>query len=327
MKEVKVILFGTGALSKFLTEHIREQIKIVAYLITGIGEMINGIPAVSLEQLREMEYDYIVVAFGNTIRGIEILEKAGVPKDKIVGYAYTGMLYEENLFQEECGRIIQEKLCSEKIPELFNVPEKEYFVCGMNVPENRDVIKRDFVREQTLAFLAEEINRRNIKGSVAEIGVSQGEFAQKINLLFPNRKLYLFDTFEGLSAKDKDKALEMGWGEKIYALTEKGTPVEEVLQSMPYRETCVVKKGYFPESFDLEEDLAFVSLDIDFYDSIRRGLEIIYPHLSRGGYIMVHDFHNLSFTETRNAVLDFCEEKNVAYVPIPDVGGTVVIVK
>lgn len=307
--------------------HLREQKKIVAYLVNEASENINGIPVISLEKVREMEYDYIVVAFGNTIKGVEILEKAGVPKDKIIGYAYTGMSYEDNLIQKECDKIVLEKLRNEKIPELFDISKKEYFVCGMNVPENRDVIKRDFVREQTLAFLAEEINRRNIEGSVAEIGVSQGEFAQKINLLFSDRKLYLFDTFEGLDAKDKNKALEMGWGEKQYALAERGMPVEEVLQSMPSRENCIVKKGYFPESFDVEESLAFVSLDIDFYDSIKRGLEIIYPHLSRGGYIMVHDFHNLSFTETKKAVLDFCEENSVAYVPIPDVGGTVVIVK
>lgn len=327
MEEIRVVLFGTGALSKFLTEHLSEKTKIVAYLVTGNGNSINGVPIISLEKLQEIEYDYIVVAFGNTVKGIGILEKAGVEKDKIVGFAYAGLSYEESLIQKECSRFVREKLRNKKIPELFNIPTKEYFVCGMNVLENRDVIKKDFVREQTLAFLAEEINRRNIKGNVAEIGVSQGEFAWKINLLFPNRKLYLFDTFEGLSSEDRKKALEMGWGEKQYALGEKGTPIEEVLQIMPHRETCILKKGYFPESFDLEEELAFVSLDIDFYDSTKRGLEVIYPYLSKGGYIMVHDYHNLTFTENRDAVIEFCEEYGVAYVPIPDVGGTVVIVK
>ncbi|MCM1560737.1 MAG: TylF/MycF family methyltransferase [Butyrivibrio sp.] len=327
MQKIRVILFGTGALSKFLTEHLREQAEIVAYLVTGTNEYINGKPTISLEKIHEMEYDYIVVAFGNTIKGIEILERAEVPKEKIVGYAYTGLSYEENLIQKECDRTMREKLRSEKIPEIFDIPSKEYFLCGMNVQENRDIIQRDFVREQTLAFLAEEINRRNIKGNVAEIGVSSGEFAQKINQLFPDRKLYLFDTFEGLHAKDKDKALEMGWGERQYALAEKGTPIEEVLQNMPYREKCIVKKGYFPESFDLEDEFAFVSLDIDFYGSTRSGLEVIYPRLNKGGYLMVHDFHNLSYTETRNAVIDFCDANGVAYVPIPDVGGTVVIVK
>lgn len=327
MDEIRVVLFGTGALSKFLTGHLKEQTKIVAYLVTETNEDINGIPTISLEKLQKIEYDYIVVAFGNTIKGIEILEKANVPKHKIVGYAYTGMPYEESLLQKECNNFVREKLCNTKIPDLFDIPPKEYFVCGMNVLENRDIIEKDFVREQTLSFLAEEINRRNIKGSVAEIGVSRGEFAQKINALFPNRKLYLFDTFDGLSTKDRNKALKLGWGERQYAIGEKGKPIDEILQSMPYREKCIVKKGYFPNSFDLNEDFAFVSLDIDFYNSVKKGLEFIYPYLSKGGYIMVHDFHNLLFTETRDAVIDFCEKNNVSYVPIPDIAGTVVIVK
>lgn len=331
MEEVRIVLFGVGALSKFLTEHLRERTKIVAYLVTEmkkyIDEHINGVPVILLNSLQEVKYDYVVVAFGNTIKGIEILEKAGVPKEKIIGYAHSGMSYEESFIQKECSRLVQKTLCNEKIPVLFDIPAKDYFVCGMNVLENKNVIHRDFVREQTLSFLAEEINRRGIKGSVAEIGVSKGEFAQKINLLFPDRNLYLFDTFEGISSEDKSRALEMGWGEKQYALDEKGTPVEEVLQIMPCKEKCIVKKGYFPESFDLEEELAFVSLDIDFYDSINSGLEKIYPYLSKGGYIMVHDFHNLAFPESRDAVLDFCERNNVAYVPIPDAGGSVVIVK
>lgn len=327
MGEIRIVLFGAGALGKFLTGHIKENIKIVAYLVTGITGDVNGIPVISLGQLQDMEYDYIVVAFGNTIKGIEILEKANVPKRKIVGYAYSGLTYEESFLQKECSRLIHEKLCDEKITELFNIPIKEYFLCGMNVLENKDVIKRDFVREQTLSFLAEEIHRKNVQGSVAEIGVSKGEFARKINFLFPDRNLYLFDTYEGLSEKDKAKAIELGWGEKQYALDETGVPFEEVLQDMPYREKCIVKKGYFPDTFDLEDMFSFVSLDIDFYDTTKRGLEVIYPCLSKGGYIMVHDFNNLSYVECRNAVIDFCEENKVAYVPIPDAGGTVVITK
>ena len=99
MKEIRVVLFGTGALSKFLTEHLRERIRIAAYLVTGTSEDINGVPTISLEKLDEVEYDYIVVAFGNTAKGIGILEKAGVPKEKNVGYAYTGLTYEESRIQ------------------------------------------------------------------------------------------------------------------------------------------------------------------------------------------------------------------------------------
>ena len=42
---------------------------------------------------------------------------------------------------------------------------------------------------------------------------------------------------------------------------------------------------------------------------------------------MVHDYNNLAFKETKNAVTEFCDEHHVACVPIPDVAGTVVLVK
>lgn len=46
------------------------------------------------------------------------------------------------------------------------------------------------------------IHEKNILGSVAEAGVFQGEFASVINSSFPEKILYLFDTFEGFDARD-----------------------------------------------------------------------------------------------------------------------------
>lgn len=327
MEKKRIVLFGTGALSKFLTEHIGENAEIVAYLRSDAEGSIDGKPILSIDQLQDVVYDYVVVAFGNTPRGIELLKNAGVPENKIVGYAYSGMTYENSLLQRQCEQFAAGMICGEKIPELFDVAQKRYFVCGMNVPESYDVIEQDYVREQTLAFLAEEIHRKDVKGSVAEIGVSSGAFARKINALFPDRKLYLFDTYEGLPAKDKDKAFALGWGERQYALDEHGTPPEQVLACMPYREMCEIKKGCFPETFDVKEPFAFVSLDVDFYDTVSSGLAMIYPLLSKGGYLMVHDYHNLSYVETKAAVIKFCDENGVAYVPIPDAGGSVILTK
>lgn len=327
MNEKRIVIFGMGALSKMLTVHAKKNTRIVAYLLTGTSGEVDGVPIISLKDLTRVEFDYIVVAFGNTAKGIDILVEAGVQRNKIVGYACSGMTYEDNFLQQELDHTAHEILQDEKIPELFDIPQKRFFLCSMNVLEDREVIKKDFVREQTLAFLAEEIYRRKVEGSVAEIGVSSGEFAQKINALFPDRKLYLFDTYEGLIPAEKKKAIALGWGERQYALDEKGTPTEEVLQNMPYANNCIIKKGYFPDTFDIQEKFAFLSLDIDFYESIKRGLEMIYPHLSKGGYIMVHDFHNLSYVESREAIINFCDENGVSYVPIPDTGGSVVIVK
>lgn len=327
MKKIRIVLFGTGAISKFLTQHVKKDVEIVAYLLNEGGGMINGKPIVSLNQLQSLCFDYVVVSFGNTPKGIELLKEVNIPESKIVGYAYTGLTYENSSIKKICDQLIRDKIKNERTEELFQLPPKKYFLCGMNVPETQQIIEKDYVREQTLALLAEEINRKSIDGCVAEVGVSDGSFARKINYLFADRKLYLFDTFDGLPKKDKQKAIGLGWGEMQYALEEKGTPVEQVLDRMPNRDMCIIKKGCFPETFDVQDKFAFISLDVDFYDTVKNSLEKIYPYLSEGGYIMVHDYHNLSYTETKNAVMEFCDENQVAYVPIPDAGGSVVLVK
>ena len=49
----------------------------------------------------------------------------------------------------------------------------------------------------------------------------------------------------------------------------KNTNVGVVLERMEYIENVVIKQGFFPESLDgLEEQFAFVSLDVDFEESI-----------------------------------------------------------
>ena len=327
MERKRIVIFGTGSISKFLTEHRQSETEIIAYMTSNGDDNIEGKVVISMDQLKQIEYDYVVVAFGNTPKGIEMLKRANVPLEKIVGYAYSGADYEHNLLQQECDRLVHKNLADEKIPELFNLPQKKYYVCGMNIQENQNIISRDYVREQTLSLLAEEIIRKHVRGDVAEIGVSQGILARKINTLFPDRKLYLFDTYDGLPKEDQKRAIKQGWGEKLYAIDEKGTSAEEVLATMPYRNQCVIKQGKFPDTFDLQGKFALESLDLDFYESTKKGLENLYPHLSIGGYIMVHDYNNIAFAETKNAVIEFCEENYVACVPIPDTAGTLILVK
>ncbi|MDR3334041.1 MAG: TylF/MycF family methyltransferase [Treponema sp.] len=55
----------------------------------------------------------------------------------------------------------------------------------------------DHVRHSSLRLITEEIRERNIEGAVAELGVFKGDFAKRLNIAFPDRKLYLFDTFDG----------------------------------------------------------------------------------------------------------------------------------
>jgi O-methyltransferase len=60
----------------------------------------------------------------------------------------------------------------------------------------------DYFRVSSLELVAYEIYSNNVKGNVAELGVFRGDFAKHINVAFPDRKLYLFDTFDGFNEKD-----------------------------------------------------------------------------------------------------------------------------
>lgn len=187
-------------------------------------------------------------------------------------------------------------------------------------------ISFDFVRYTTLELCYEEIILKNIKGNVAELGVYKGEFSKKLNQLFSDRKIYLFDTFEGFDDKDIhiEKEQKFSDGKQDFS----DTSIDLVMQKMTYPENCIIKKGFFPETAEgINDRFCFVSLDTDLYEPIYQGLLFFYPKLEKGGYIFVHDFNNDGYKGTRHAVTKFCTENNISYVPIPDNSGTVIITK
>ena len=57
-------------------------------------------------------------------------------------------------------------------------------------------------RNRFLQCFSEIVYDRRSSGNVAEGGVFEGYFAKRINAAFPDRKLYLFDTFEGFDNRD-----------------------------------------------------------------------------------------------------------------------------
>jgi len=97
----------------------------------------------------------------------------------------------------------------------------------------------DYVRHSSLELVAREIYDNNIKGAVAELGVYQGDFSKYINQIFPGKKLYLFDTFEGFSEKELqiDKSKRLDHPEDDF----KNTSVNLVLNKMKYKENCIIR--------------------------------------------------------------------------------------
>ena len=181
----------------------------------------------------------------------------------------------------------------------------------------------DHVRLSALELCAHEIITRNVSGSIAEVGVYQGEFAAQMHGLFSDRKFYLFDTFDGFDSKQVTADREK------YGLDHdrdfSNTSIESVLSKMKHPNRCVVKKGLFPATADDVEDVfCFVSLDADLFDPIYDGLRWFWPRLSKGGYIFVHDYNNARFPGAAAAISRFAEENSLPFFPLPDVWGSAV---
>ena len=145
-----------------------------------------------------------------------------------------------------------------------------------------EIITTDPTRVQSLNLLAREIIEREVMGEIAELGVYRGEFARRISSLFPDRRFYLFDTFEGFDSRDLVLSLEQDLKTDFGDFSR--VSVRTVLSKIPYPLQCVVKKGYFPESLEgLEETFSFVSIDTDLFKPTYEGLRYFYPRLSPGG--------------------------------------------
>lgn len=205
--------------------------------------------------------------------------------------------------------------------------QEQYSGCIQSIQDYRE---RQDIRLSALRLLAAEIDNRHIKGAVAELGVYQGAFAAELNRLFPERQIYLFDTFEGFKERDLELEPE-NCGRKARKGDFSDTSIELVRKVLPRPEQAVFVPGYFPDSIRILEkdpgEFALVSLDTDLYESTYQGLKYFYPRLSVGGAVLIHDYNSMQFPGVGVAVQRFCEENQLYLVPLMDLHGTAVLIK
>lgn len=191
-----------------------------------------------------------------------------------------------------------------------------------------DLYQQLDIRSATLLKIASRLRSQALSGALAELGVYKGDTAWKLNALFPERPLYLFDTFEGFHARDTDVENRLHCS-RAQEGDFSDTSVEAVLARMPYPERVTIKKGFFPETASGMDGQSFllVSLDADLYAPILAGLEYFYPRLVSGGMILLHDYNNERFRGAKQAVCDYESAHGpLILVPLCDLHGSAVIV-
>ena len=183
-------------------------------------------------------------------------------------------------------------------------------------------------RAASVRRLAKRIKERGIKGDIAELGVYKGDFAAELNALFPDRTLWLFDTFEGFDKRDAALDFERGYS-RAAAGDFADTSAEAVLARLPNPERAIIRKGFFPDTAEgVEAGFAFVSLDADLYAPTLAGLRFFWPRLERGGALLLHDWGGGRFSGVREALARFESESGaLPLVPLCDLHGSCVAVK
>lgn len=176
----------------------------------------------------------------------------------------------------------------------------------------------DYNRYASLGLAIARVIDEEIPGSFAEIGVFRGDTSVIVSRLAPGRRYYLFDTFEGFPDAD----LEPGVTEDYRFHTTSAFYVSARLSSMP---GVVLKPGYVPETFAGLEDerFAFALLDLDLHRPTVASLEFIYPRLSPGGYLFVHDYNSPESNWACKRALDaFLTDKPELIIEVPDTWGS-----
>jgi predicted O-methyltransferase YrrM len=164
-------------------------------------------------------------------------------------------------------------------------------------------------RIQALLAATRYVVQADIPGEIVECGVWLGGSMMAVARTLgrmgeSSRNLYLFDTFEGMTAataKDRDyrgkDAAQMmarapGTADDVWAIG----PLETVRKNMTSTgypsERIHYKVGRVEDTLPREapDQIALLRLDTDWYESTRHELETLFPRLVPGGVLIIDDY-------------------------------------
>lgn len=275
--------------------------RVVVYCATGYGARV----ALSLD-----DEQYEVLAFADSNQECWGMQQGGTP---IVS---PKTILDLNPDYVVISRAEYTKEITDYLTKEIGLPPEKIEVY---LPEGR--LHYEEERIPVLRQCITMLKERKISGNLAEVGVYQGEFSKLFNRYFPERKLYLFDTFQGFASDRDDVKVED-------RNNFRDTSVEVVLSKMVTPENCIVRKGYFPDTAEgIDDRFALVSLDCDLYEPILAGLHYFWPRLVLGGYIFVHDFGSYHYQGVKKAVYEFLQETHAGVVPVLDHCESVILAK
>lgn len=281
----KVVFYGAGGLTRNFLKYGTSDYEIVAILDRRWEEIgcIYGHKVVAVECVLEFDFEYVIIALDDLKKNM----------DKEIEAVYRHLL--------KLG-VDEEKIILQSFKSL------EYHM-------NR------FPRKEYLKELSALMYKSNVHGDVAECGVYRGWFASMINEFFPDKKLWLFDTFQGFDKRDVEADTKLAKAAITEGQFDHFNITSEFIVKLRcmHRKKLIIRKGYVPDTFEgIDTKFCFVNLDMDLYAPQLAALKFFSTRMVRGGVILVHDYYNQTFTGTTKAVDEFCKDQDIICYPIGD---------
>ncbi len=157
--------------------------------------------------------------------------------------------------------------------------------------------------------------KHEVPGDIVECGSARGGSAALMALtlrrLGSQRKLWLFDTFEGLpapSSQDPDFELaDLFTGSCVGTLDE----VQDLFYRLNIADDATFVKGLFQETLPVTsiQQIAVLHIDGDWYESVRVCLNCLYDKVVDGGVIQLDDYGY--WKGARKAVDEFLDRRGI----------------
>lgn len=154
-----------------------------------------------------------------------------------------------------------------------------------------------------------EVIRNEVPGDIVELGCNVGESAKVIQNVIENKnsdkQLYVYDSFEGLPAPNKEKGDT--WAEGALKTTK-----EDLIANFEKNglKVPIIVEGWFKDIEILPEKISFAFFDGDFYDSIMDSFKKTWDRVSQFGLVAVHDYFARGLQGVKPAVDEFMSGKN-----------------
>ncbi len=170
---------------------------------------------------------------------------------------------------------------------------------------------------------------RNIQGAFVECGVWKGGSSMAIahalkQLRCDDRELYLYDTFEGMSAPTEVDVSYSGWAaaEKFQDTKTSEDSSDWCASSLDEVKKNLFDTGYVQEKMHFvkgkiedtipesaPDKIALLRLDTDWYESTKHELVHLFPRLQDNGVLIIDDYGH--WQGARKAVDEYLAEKNI----------------